>query len=126
MIAVSRAHPGDARDASLFDGDIRRAAHDQVTHGVVAVNQRGCGVLANDADIRPRIDSAALNPLHVLRQAKYAVTVRTARIGFCNELGHAMRVGLGEADGLEHASNECGECGDRDHNTTVTGSLSVH
>src|SRR5579863_5149392 len=82
MITVARSHPGHTGGSGLFDGDLSRPAHDQVSHGVVTVEQRGGRLFTDDADVRPGVDASALNALHVLGQAKDAVAFRAASIGF--------------------------------------------
>ena len=100
MIAVARSHPRDTGGSGLLDGDLGRTAHDQVTHRVVAIEQRCGGLFTDDADVGPSADASALNALHVLGEAKDAVTFRAAGIGFSDEGSDAAGVRLREADGF--------------------------
>lgn len=113
MIAVARSHPGDTSGSCFLDGDLGRPAHHQVSHGVVAVEQRGGGLFNDDADFGPRVDASALNALDVLGEAEDAVTLRAASIGFRNERGRAAGVRLRKTDGFQNPSNKLIELGNR-------------
>ena len=113
MIAVTGAYPGYAGGFRFLDRGVRGAAHHQVSHGVVAIEQCGGGLLTDEADIGPGVDASALNALHVLGQTKDAVTLRSAGIGFGNERGRTARVRLRKTDGFENARDKFTELGDR-------------
>ena len=61
MVEELRVDPADAGCARLFDCDLRGAAHHQMTHAVVAVDQRGRGLLAHDADVGSDVEAAGLD-----------------------------------------------------------------
>jgi len=94
-------------------GDLGRAAHHQVSHGVVAVEQSGGGLLTDDADFGPRVDASALNALDVLGEAEDAVTLRAPSIGFRNEGSDAAGVRRRKADCFQNPSNKLIELGNR-------------
>ncbi len=84
-----------------------------MSHGVVAIEQGGGGLLTDDADVGPRVDASALNALHVLRQAKDAVAFRAAGIRFGDQGSYAAGVHLRKTDGFEDSIDEFTELRDR-------------
>jgi hypothetical protein len=58
MIAHPCAHPRESVSARLFDCRHGRNAHDQVTHPVVAIDERGRRPLVHEADVRAWIGAA--------------------------------------------------------------------
>ena len=81
MVGELRVDPCDAGRARLFDGDLGRALHDEMTHAVVAVQKRGAGLLAHHADVGPDVEAARLDAAGILRQPAHAVSVRPLQVG---------------------------------------------
>ena len=94
MVTVLRVDPGDPGGACLFDRDLGRAFHHQVTHAVVAVQKRGGRVLVHDPDIGPYVESARLDAAGILRQPANAVAVRSLQIGLRHQGGDISGVGF--------------------------------
>ena len=92
VIAHARANPADAGRLGLVDGELRGAAHHQMAHGVVAVDQRRRGPVADDADVRLGIDAAGADPPHIERQPDDAMGIAAAQIGFDHQAGDGFRV----------------------------------
>jgi hypothetical protein len=88
VIAAPRPHPADAAHARFLDRQFRSAFHHQMAQSVVAVDKGSAGLIAHDLNVGARIDGAALDLLHVLRQAEHAVRVPAARIRFGHQSGH--------------------------------------
>ena len=101
MVAVLRVDPGDAGGARLFDRDLGGALHDEVAHAVVAVQQRGRGLLAHHADVGPDVKTAGLDAAGILRQPADAVAVRALQVGFRHQGRDRHGVGLRQAE-LDH------------------------
>src|SRR6202165_1906904 len=60
MIAAPRSYPNDAAMAGLLDSQFRGPFHDQMPQGIVAVDQRRAGSVAQYPDVGPHIDAPAL------------------------------------------------------------------
>ena len=71
----AHAHPTDARLLRQLGGDRGGAAHHEVAHPVVAIDQRGGGGGAVDRDVGRPVDGPALDTADVLRQAEDAVGI---------------------------------------------------
>ena len=106
VVRVRRADPGDAVVAREGDRGLGGAAHHQVAHAVVAIDQRGRGRGLVDLDIRPRVDGARLVAADVVRQAEDAVRVSPGEIGLGHQLGDPCRVNGREAGRREHVGDE--------------------
>ena len=111
MIAVTGAYPGHAGGFGFLDGELRGAAHHQVSHGVVAVEQCRGRILLNRADAGPRIDPATLDPLHVLRQAEDTMTIGAAGVRLGHQCGRAMRIRGGKTHAGKYPGDEFSKIG---------------
>ena len=109
VIAHARADPADAGRLGLFDGEMRGAAHHQVAHGIVAVDQRRRGPVADHADIRLGIDAAGPDTAHIERQPDHAMGIAAAQIGLDHEPGDGFRVLRGQAGRDKGADDETRE-----------------
>ena len=80
---------------------LRGAAHHQMAHAVVAIDERSRGLLAHHANVWFGIETASLDAARILRQPADAVAVGALQIG----LGHQRRddggIAIGQAE-LDH------------------------
>src|ERR1700676_3577619 len=118
MIAAASPHPADTALARLFDRQFRGAFHDQMAQSVVAVHESRSGLAAHDPYVRPGIDGAALNLLHVLRQTKHAVRIPSARVRFCHQSGHLTGVFRGNPRSRQRTRNKFNKCCDLNERMT--------
>ncbi len=79
----------------------RGAAHHQMTHAVVAVDQRGRGLLAHHADVGTGVEAAGLDAAGILRQPADAVAVGALQIGLRHQRGDDSGIRSGQAE-LDH------------------------
>ena len=109
VIAHARADPADAGGLGLLDREVRGAAHHQVAHGIVAVDQRRRGPVADHADVRLGVDAAGPDAAHIKRQPDHAVGVAAAQIGLDHEAPDDFRVLRGQAGRDKGADDETRE-----------------
>ena len=109
MIAHARPDPGRARLLRLRNRCLGGKAHDQMAHAVVAVDQRGRGLLSDEANVRALVDPVRLEAAHIKRQANDAVGVAAAQIGLDHESGNLRGIPGGKPGRLECAPDESGE-----------------
>ena len=109
MIAHARADPADAGGLGLLDRQMRGAAHDQVAHGIVAVDERGRGPVADHADVGLGVDAAGANAADIERQPDHAVGVAAAQIRLDHQSGDGFRVLRRQAGRREGADDERGK-----------------
>ena len=81
MIGAARADPANPRRARQLDRELGGIGHYQVTHALIAVDQRGGGGALEHCDGGARIERAALELAHVAGQAKHAVRVLSGEVG---------------------------------------------
>ncbi len=106
MIAAPRSYPTDAALAGFLDSQFRGSFHDQMPQGVVTVDECRTGSVAQYPNVGPRIDSPALDLLHVLRQPEDAVRVPAARVGFGHQSGHLGGILRGNPCGRQRSRDE--------------------
>jgi hypothetical protein len=106
VVAEARAGPADPGALRLLGSDLRGTRHDQVPHGVVAVDERRRRALLDDADLGMQVDAAGADPLQVGREADHAVAVGALQVGLGHQRGDRRRIGVGHADGDEGARDE--------------------
>jgi len=94
-----------------FDRQFGGAKHHQMTHAVVAVNQRHRIALADHVNVRCGIDAASAQAADVKRQPDHAMGVAAAQIRFDREICEYLRVGLWQAGSDEGAAYEAGQIG---------------
>src|ERR1700694_2555627 len=82
VIAAPRPDPTDTALAGFLDSQFRGSFHNQMPQGVVAVHECRTSSVAQYLNVGPRIDSPALDLLHVLRQPEYDVRVPAPRDRF--------------------------------------------
>src|ERR1700737_4169378 len=75
VIAHSRSDPRDTRYARLVDGELRGTRHDQMSHAVVAVDQRHAGPLLQHTNVGGELDPSGPNAPRIVRQTDDPVTV---------------------------------------------------
>ena len=108
MVAHSRAHPRDACVLGLRDGGHGGKAHDEMAHGVVAIDERGARALLYQANIRARLDTSCLEAPQIERKANHAVGIAAAQIGLDHQAGDNLGVFRGKPGSLEGALDESG------------------
>src|ERR1700730_12380198 len=106
MIAAPRPYPTDATLAGFLDRQFRSSLHDKMSQAVVAVDQCRSGSVAADPNVGPRVDSPALDLLHILRQPEHAVRIPTARVGFGHQSGHLTGILGGNPGGRQRSPDE--------------------
>jgi hypothetical protein len=111
VIAHTRADPADSRRLGLFDCQFGGAAHHQMAHAVVAVDQRSRSALADDADVWLGIDAAGTQTANVKRQPDHAMGVAAAQIRFNHKVTENLRVGFRQAGSDKGAGHKAGEIG---------------
>jgi hypothetical protein len=109
VIAHARADPADAGRLGLFDRKMRGAAHHQVAHGIVAVDECRRGPVADHADVGFGIDAAGANAAHIKRQPDHAMSIAAAQIGLDHEASDGFRIRLRQACRGQSADDEGGE-----------------
>ena len=95
VIAHARADPADAGRLGFLDGEMCGAAHHQMAHGIVAIEQRRRGPVAHHADIRLGVDAAAADAAHIERQPDHAMGIAAAKVGLDHEAGDGFCVLVG-------------------------------
>lgn len=73
MIATSHTNPTDASGSGLFDRQITRGAHGQVTQTIVAINESGRHSFVGNFYFRSGIADPIPEPRHLLAQPKHTV-----------------------------------------------------
>ena len=111
VIAHARAYPADSGSLGLFDRQFGGATHHQMTHAVVAVDQRHRIALADHANVRCGIDATGAQAANVKRQPDRAMGVAAAQIRFDHEICQYLRVGLWQGGSDEGAAYEAREIG---------------
>src|SRR6267143_874686 len=106
MIAASRPYPTNAALAGFLDSQFRGSFHNQVPQGVVAVDECDPSSVVQYPNAGPRIDSPALDLLHVLRQPEHAVRVPATRVGFGHQSGHLSGILQGNPGGRQRTRDE--------------------
>src|SRR5260370_26748082 len=106
MIAAPRPHPTDAALAGFLDSQFRGSFHNQMPEGVFAVDECRTNFFAQYPNVGPRIDSPALDLLHVLRQPEHAVRVPAARVGFGHQSRNLSGILRGNPAGLNRRRND--------------------
>ncbi len=95
MVGELRVDPADAGRARFLDCDPGGAAHHQMAHAVVAVDQRGRGLLAHHADVGLGVEAAGFDAAGILRQPADAVAVGALQIGLRHQRGDDSGVRAG-------------------------------
>src|ERR1700687_1598400 len=106
MIAAPRPYPTDPALAGFLDSQFRVSFHNQMPHGVVAVDERRTSSVAQYPNVGPRIDSPALDLLHVLRQPEHAVRVPATRVCFGHQSSHLSGILRGNPGGRQRPRHE--------------------
>ena len=106
MVRSAHADPADAGVARERDRGVGGAAHHQMAHAVVAVDQRGRRRGLGDRDVRLGVEPAGADAADILRQAKDAVGVGAGEIGFGHQLRDFGGIGRRQPDGGERVSDE--------------------
>src|ERR1700726_4805649 len=106
MIAAPRSYPTDAAVAGFLDSQFCSSFHNQMPQGIVAIDECRTNSLAQYPNVGPRIDSPALDLLHVLWQAEDAVRVTAARVGFGHQSGNLGGIPRGNPGGHQRPRDE--------------------
>ncbi len=85
MIAQLRTDPGDAGGARLCNGDIGRARHHQMSHAVVAVDQRRAGALLHHADRGLYVQAAGLDAAGIRHETGDPMPVGALQVRACHQ-----------------------------------------
>jgi hypothetical protein len=106
MVRATHADPADPGFARERNRGVRGAAHHEMAHAVVAVDQRRRRSGLGDGDIRLGVEAAGADAADILRQAEDAMRIGAGEV----RLGHQLRdlVGIGgrKPDGTEHVGDE--------------------
>ena len=113
MVGAPHADPRHAGVARQRNRGLGGARHHQVSHAVVAVDQRGCGRAARHRDVRMRIEAAGLQPPHILRQAEHAMRVGAGQVRLAHQLGANCRILARQAGGAERIRDQRADRRDR-------------
>jgi hypothetical protein len=106
MVRTPHADPADARFARKRDRGVRGAAHHEMAHAVVAVDQRRRGRGFRDGDPRLCVEAAGADAADILRQAKDAVGIGAGEVGLGHQLGDLAGIGRRKPDGAERIGSE--------------------
>jgi hypothetical protein len=106
VVAHARAHPADSCRFRLFDRQVGGTAHHQMTHAVVAVDQRCRRAFVDHANIRFGIDAAGAQATNVKRQPDHAMGIAAAQICFDHKVSKYLRVVFRQAGSAEGAGYE--------------------
>jgi hypothetical protein len=101
VIAVAHADPGDTIDLGLGDGGFGRLVQHQMPHAIVAIDQRGGGVVTGKPDVGSLVDAARPDAPDILRQSENTVSVGAADVGLDHQPGNDRRVRGRNAGGDE-------------------------
>ena len=114
MVGAAHADPRHAGLARDLDREIGGIGHHQVTHAVVAVDQRGGRAALEHLDVGARIEDAGLELLDVTRQPENAVRIRAREVGIEHRAGDGPGVSLRQPAGLQRIGH-VGADGSRRH-----------
>ena len=106
VIAHPDADPGHAGDTPFGDGKFGGTRHDDMSHAVVAIDERHAGPLLQHAYRRMQVESARTNASRVLRQPNDAVSVRTLQIGFRHQRGDGRRIVVGHSESAQRRADK--------------------
>src|SRR6185436_11276550 len=106
VVRVAHADPAAARLGGLRHRDRVRPRPDDEAEAVVAVDGRRARALADDRELRSRIDAPELEHVVVGVQPSDAVAVDPSEVGAREDAGGEGRVLRGHAEVLEDARGE--------------------
>ena len=116
--------PGNTAFARELNRGFRSTGHHQMTHAIVAVDERGRRRCAVDRNVGPGIGRTELQTLDILHQAEHAMRIGADEICLEHEPRNFSRVILRHA-GLAHRVDDQA-CDCRRWNSGGFGGLNVH
>ncbi len=100
------ANPGGTRFACDLDREIGRISIHQVTHAVVAIDQRGGYGALGDVNVGTWIDMPAPEQTHIAGKPEYAMGIGPGEIRIEHRTRHGLRIGVRQAAGPECICHE--------------------
>ena len=94
MIAPLRADPGNAGDACFLGGHFSGAFHHQMTHTVVAVDERHARSFLHHFNLWPNVHATRANPARIRHHTNHAMSIRALQIGLGHQRAHRLRIGI--------------------------------
>jgi hypothetical protein len=106
VVRSAHADPGDAGIPRERDRGIGGAAHHQMAHGVVAVDQRRRRRGPGYGDARLGVEAASTDAADILRQTKNAVGIGASQVGFRHQFRDLGGIGRRQPERGEHVAYE--------------------
>jgi hypothetical protein len=106
VVRTAHADPADARLARERNRGVRGAAHHEMAHAIIAIDQRRRSRSLGDGDARRGVEAAGTDAADILREAEDAVGIGPGEVRLGHQLGDLGGIGERESDSSQGVGDE--------------------